>query len=93
MVTIVTDAENDATMITSLIALKKFVDDTVASSFTLQPISTHVVKKEVVDDEDVEMDEPAPAAARDPLFVYAVRDAFESGFTARKNKPAEMIGK
>lgn len=29
---------------------------------------------------------------KDTQFEYAVKDAFESGFAQRKNKPAEMIG-
>lgn len=86
------DSEHDDEMISNLLDLKSLGDDAVARAFvdsreaSSPALSALAARTSLVTDAG-----PAPAADRE--FMYALRDAFQVGFKARRVKPAEMIAK
>lgn len=81
---IVNDAGRDDEMVRRLLEFKAFADSTLPTAFAdeveVPPVSTS--------DQDA-----APRKRPNKDFGYALIDAFQTGFKARRNKPAEMIAK
>ena len=83
-------------MVDRLLRFKRFTDSAVSSAFI-----DEIVTEQIPSDssEDVEMkagDQPTATVKTSEInrdFLYAARDAFQTGFRVRRNKPAEMIAK
>ncbi|KAI0719069.1 Cullin-4B [Cerioporus squamosus] len=93
---IVTDTEHDDEMVDRLLKFKAFADGLVANAFVERDstAATSNSTQPVASTSSAPMSAPphAPAAPnRD--FAYGLIDAFQAGFKARRNKPAEMIAK
>ena len=76
---IVKDADNDDDMVQKLLDLKSAADITISTAFLTNKINA--------------AETSAGTKIPDSEFVYSLKDAFASGFRARRNKPAEMIAK
>ncbi|KAK7064545.1 CULLIN-2 domain-containing protein [Favolaschia claudopus] len=86
--TIVKDASADDTMVQRLLECRSIADSAIKECFQVEPVILANFKSGQAESTSVL---PLKQPNRD--FVYAVSDAFASGFKARRNKPAEMIAK
>ncbi|EGN94205.1 hypothetical protein SERLA73DRAFT_97075 [Serpula lacrymans var. lacrymans S7.3] len=79
---IVNDKDNDEQMVDKLLEFKVFTDTAITTSFadSLPTPTSHGV------------DLKGPKQVNQE-FAYALIDAFQKGFRARRNKPAELIAK
>ncbi|TFK28425.1 Cullin-4B [Coprinopsis marcescibilis] len=82
---IVTDAEHDEDMVTRLLKLKDLCDRNITQAFVQVSSSPDASKTTT--------SAAAVVEKPDQEFIYALSDAFNLGFRARRNKPAEMIAK
>ncbi|KAI0735750.1 Cullin-domain-containing protein [Earliella scabrosa] len=97
---IVTDTERDEEMVQRLLDFKAFADDLVQTVF-VDPISTpsHPSNQPTASSSAIRQDNPIERPPNKPYgvpnrdFSYGLIDAFQAGFKARRNKPAEMIAK
>ena len=97
---IVTDTERDEEMVQRLLDFKAFADDLVQTVF-VDPISTpsHPSNQPTASTSAIRQDNSAERPHNKPYgvpnrdFSYGLIDAFQAGFKARRNKPAEMIAK
>ena len=87
-------------MVQRLLEIKSKADQAVCEAFIVpaQPIISSSSLPKAVRSRSGENDEDAstsalPSMVPDTKFLYALTDAFTSGFKARKNKPAEAIAK
>lgn len=76
---IVKDVNNDDDMVQNLLELKSAADMTISTAFLTNKINASETS--------------AGTKTPDSEFVYSLKDAFASGFRARRNKAAEMIAK
>lgn len=92
---IVKDASLDDEMVQRLLDFKAIAEATISTAFadaSPVPIPTQLVRdaKPVLPLASVS----TPSyKVRNQEFIYALADAFTTGFKARRNKPAEMIAK
>nr|VWP01822.1 Glutamyl-tRNA synthetase (EC [Ganoderma boninense] len=94
--TIVTDVANDEDMVQRLLTFKAFADKLVATCFvnTVSPPPGASVSQPQASSSAA----PAAPVSSPPVhpnrdFSYGLIDAFQAGFKARRNKPAELIAK
>ncbi|KJA20855.1 hypothetical protein HYPSUDRAFT_203447 [Hypholoma sublateritium FD-334 SS-4] len=89
--TIVSDETQDDNMVQRLLDFKEFADQTVVKSFVA------VADSRPTDSSATDPPEAStsklPDMQPDQKFLYAITDAFATGFKARRSKPAEMIAK
>jgi cullin-4 len=76
---IIKDVNNDDDMVQKLLDLNSAADTTISTAFLTNKINAPETS--------------AGTKTPDSEFVYSLKDAFASGFRARRNKPAEMIAK
>lgn len=69
-------------MVDRLLELKHLANDTISKSFSTTSATS-----------SASTSSSSPRKQPDKEFVYALGDAFTTGFKARRNKPAEMIAK
>lgn len=95
---IVKDTEYEDKMVERLLKFKAFSDKLVAEVFVdelpaaSQERSSFGPSTSAVP-MDVDVDSASPKKVANQEFAYALIDAFQQGFRARRNKPAEMIAK
>ncbi|KAI0757463.1 Cullin-4B [Daedaleopsis nitida] len=91
---VVTDIAKDEDMVPRLLGLKAFADKLVQTVFVdeVSPPSTGGGQPIASTSSAMDVD-TAPEVQSNRDFVYSLRDAFQAGFKARRNKPAEMIAK
>lgn len=77
---IVKDAARDEEMIDRLLELRHLADNTIGKAFSTDSSSVLASTSSV-------------RKRTDQTFVYALSDAFATGFKARRSKPAEMAAK
>ncbi|GBE81488.1 hypothetical protein SCP_0312170 [Sparassis crispa] len=82
---IVNDVEHDEEMMDRLLDFKVFADKLLENAF--------VTREEPSAASKASTSTAVPENGRNMVFLYALTDAFETGFKARRNKPAEMIAK
>ncbi|KNZ75711.1 Cullin-4B [Termitomyces sp. J132] len=75
---IVKDEKDDDKMVERLLEFKRLADDIITTAFL---------------DEKASLSSSAITTQPNNEFIYALGDAFTTGFKARRNKPAEMIAK
>jgi cullin-4 len=85
---IVKDTERDDDMVDRLIKLKTFAERTIEVAFVVDQKPAPFSNPHGSD-----LPAPNPPAQANTNFDYALRDAFQVGFKARRVKPAEMIAK
>ncbi|KAK7688012.1 hypothetical protein QCA50_008382 [Cerrena zonata] len=99
---IVTDEEHDDMMVEKLLDFKQYIDELLQGPFAdpspvpvAGPLSTVNLNanRAGTSAEPMDIDALPPAKVPNRKWIDAVRDAFSTGFKARKNKPAEMIAK
>ncbi|RPD58496.1 Cullin-domain-containing protein [Lentinus tigrinus ALCF2SS1-6] len=93
---IVTDTEHDEEMVERLLKFKAFADGLVANAFVdRESAATPSVPAQPVPSSSSASVSAPPTAPAVPNrdFSYGLIDAFQAGFKARRNKPAEMIAK
>lgn len=88
MVLIVTDLRRDGEMVERLLNFKTFAEKAALTAFVdytpLSPVNGASTSRSAP---------PQYKAAPNADYNYAIRDAFQTGFSKRRNKPAEMIAK
>ncbi len=96
---IVKDVAKEEKMVENLLQFKYFCDSLTADAFAnVEPVTTvKSIAPSVASTSalpmDVDVDTAPPKKIPNQEFVYALSDAFQQGFKARRNKPAEMIAK
>ncbi|KAJ7071490.1 Cullin-4B [Mycena amicta] len=85
--TIVKDQAADDSMVVRLLKLHSLANSAIQTCFLEVPL--RVTGSET----DGQSTSLVPAKRPKQDFVYALSDAFQSGFRARRNKPAEMIAR
>ncbi|PSS22629.1 hypothetical protein PHLCEN_2v3056 [Hermanssonia centrifuga] len=96
---IVKSVAKEEKMVENLLQFKYFCDSLTADAFAnVEPVTTvKSIAPSVASTSALPMDIDADTAPLKKIpnqeFVYALSDAFQQGFKARRNKPAEMIAK
>lgn len=94
---IVSDAERDDDMVQRLLDFRALADKTITSSFLREVPVVNVTASTNVG--SASQSTPSSSSSQippkqpDQTFIYALTDAFTSGFKVRRSKPAEMIAK
>lgn len=88
-----TDTTNDENMVPCLLDFKAFCDRAVAEAFFDNVPSPTLSRPSDPSSSAMDVDATPVTAVPNQEFVYAVVDAFQSGFKFRRSKPAEMIAK
>ena len=89
--TIVSNETQDDNMVQRLLDFKEAADQTVAKSFVTEADSRPIDPSTTAPTEA--STSKLPEMQPDQKFLYAITDAFATGFKARRSKPAEMIAK
>ncbi|TRM66353.1 Cullin [Schizophyllum amplum] len=97
---IVTDKEQDAQMVDRLLEFRDQASRTVEHCFLAQkpegkPMTAETLQGEgtAINSSTEASSSAIPARAPNQDFVYALTDAFGTGFKSRRSKPAEMIAR
>ncbi|KAI1789168.1 Cullin-4B [Ganoderma leucocontextum] len=93
---IVTDTANDEEMVPRLLDFKAFADKLVATCFVdvvSSPPGAAAPQPQASSSTAPTAPAPPPIVQPNREFSYGLIDAFQAGFKARHNKPAEMIAK
>ncbi|KAJ7462758.1 Cullin family-domain-containing protein [Mycena galericulata] len=88
---IVKDTSADDTMIQRLLEFHATAESTIKSCFLAEPV--HVATEEADPTTTAASTSAVPRKRPNQEFIYALSDAFNVGFRARRNKPAEMIAR
>ncbi|KAF9481235.1 Cullin-4B [Pholiota conissans] len=86
---IVTDTARDDDMVQRLLDFKELADKTVSTSFLVEKLTPAPATSQTPTASTSKL----PSMQPDQVFLYAITDAFNMGFKARRSKPAEMIAK
>ncbi|PPQ84539.1 hypothetical protein CVT25_007609 [Psilocybe cyanescens] len=90
---IVKDVDRDDDMVQRLLDFKELADQAVAHAFLAEKVEVASTNSSDVPPTPIASVSELPSKQPDQQFLYALTDAFTTGFKTRRSKPAEMIAK